>query len=177
MQYSSKQAEEQALLQTAFAMCAAARTAPKARGLDYLETLVLTGAEKDALADEMERLGATPDTAFFVRDADNVRTCGAVVLLGYKNVRRGLGESCGMCGHTDCAACASCGGACAFTHVDLGIAAGAAAAAAAAARVDNRIMFSIGRAAVSLGLLSERINDVLGIPLSISGKSPFFDRK
>ena len=51
------------------------------------------------------------------------------------------------------------------------------AAAAADARVDNRVMFSVGRAARSLGLLGASATLVLGIPLSVSGKSPFFDRK
>ena len=54
---------------------------------------------------------------------------------------------------------------------------GSAAAAAADARVDSRVMFSVGRAAKSLGLLGEKASLVLGLPLSISGKSPFFDRK
>ena len=45
------------------------------------------------------------------------------------------------------------------------------------ARVDNRVMFSVGRAARSLGLLGASVTLVLGIPLSVSGKSPFFDRK
>ena len=59
----------------------------------------------------------------------------------------------------------------------VGIAIGSAAAAAADARVDNRVMFSVGRAARSLGLLGASVTLVLGIPLSVSGKSPFFDRK
>ena len=59
----------------------------------------------------------------------------------------------------------------------IGIAIGSAAAAAADARVDSRVMFSVGRAAKSLGLLGEKASLVLGLPLSISGKSPFFDRK
>jgi len=42
-------------------------------------------------------------------------------------------------------------------------------------RVDNRIMFTIGKAASSLGLLGDH-KLIMGIPLSVSGKSPFFDR-
>jgi len=37
-------------------------------------------------------------------------------------------------------------------------------------------MFTIGKAAASLGLMGEH-ELVMGIPLSVSGKSPFFDRK
>lgn len=46
MKYEAGQMEEQAILETAAKMCAAARTAPKAKGLDRIVTLVLTGAEK-----------------------------------------------------------------------------------------------------------------------------------
>ncbi len=34
--------------------CAPPRAAPKARGIDYIRTLVLTGDDKGVLADEME---------------------------------------------------------------------------------------------------------------------------
>ena len=73
--------------------------------------------------------------------------------------------------------CCGKAGLCAWDAMDVGIAIGSAAAAAADARVDNRVMFSVGRAARSLGLLGASVTLVLGIPLSVSGKSPFFDRK
>jgi uncharacterized ferredoxin-like protein len=38
-------------------------------------------------------------------------------------------------------------------------------------------MFSAGRAAVNLHSLGVEVRVALGIPLSASGKSPFFDRK
>ena len=84
MKYEAGQMEEQAILETAAKMCAAARTAPKAKGLDRIVTLVLTGAEKDALADKMHEVanrefGDTPST--FHRDAENLRAAAAVVLL------------------------------------------------------------------------------------------------
>ena len=43
-------------------------------------------------------------------------------------------------------------------------------------RIDNRIMFTAGKAAASLGLLGDK-KLIFGIPLSVSGKSPYFDRK
>ena len=46
MIYRSEQMEEQAVLQAAAQMCAAARTAPKAKGIDEICTVVLTGKEK-----------------------------------------------------------------------------------------------------------------------------------
>jgi uncharacterized ferredoxin-like protein len=59
--------------------------------------------------------------------------------------------------------------------MDLGIALGSAVALVSDNRVDNRIMFTIGKAAAALGFLGE-YNLIMGIPLSVSGKSPFFDR-
>ena len=54
---------------------------------------------------------------------------------------------------------------------------GSAVGMAADCRVDSRVMFSVGKAAASLGLPSEKCQMVVGIPLSVSGKSPYFDRK
>ena len=177
MLISSKEAEQAAVLSTAEAMCAAARTAPKAKGVDLVETAILPGEDKERLADEMERLGAELSYGFFLRDAQNVRDSAAVVLVGVRYSQRGLGAGCSRCGFDGCAACASAGGVCVYDPLDLGIALGAAAAVAADRRVDNRIMFSCGRAANTLSLLGEDIPLVMGIPLSVSGKSPFFDRK
>ena len=55
--YESEYMEEKAALQTAAKMCAAARTAPKGHGKDTLHTLVLTGDEKERLAQKMEEVG------------------------------------------------------------------------------------------------------------------------
>lgn len=57
MLYKHDYMEEQAALQTAARMCAAARTAPKAHGKDTICTLVLTGEDKEALALKMEAVG------------------------------------------------------------------------------------------------------------------------
>ena len=173
----SKKAEEQAVLNLAYGVCAAVRTAPKACGIDVLETAILTGEDKKKLTAEMRRIGKNVGEAgsFFIRDADNVDACGAVVIVGAKYEVRGLGEMCGLCGFKDCAACSGAGAACIYAPLDLGIALGSAAALVADNRVDNRIMFTIGKAAASLGLLGE-YKMVMGLPLSVSGKSPFFDR-
>ncbi|MEG2083264.1 MAG: ferredoxin domain-containing protein, partial [Oscillospiraceae bacterium] len=48
---------------------------------------------------------------------------------------------------------------------------------ASSAHVDNRIMFSAGRAALEMGLFEKKIKIIMAIPLSVTGKSPFFDRK
>ena len=173
---SSEQAEQAALLSTAEAMCAAARTAPKAKGVDQIVSCILTGEEKDALADQMERMAETLSYGFFLRDAQNVRASQAVVLLGVQYGQRGLNAGCARCGFEDCAACAKSGGVCVYDPLDLGIAIGSAVSVAAQRRVDNRIMFSCGRAANAMGLL-KGAPLVTAIPLSVSGKSPYFDRK
>jgi len=173
---NSQKAEEQAILNLAYAICAAARTAPKACGIDHMETAVLTGEDKKKVTDEMRRMGEAIPAPFFIRDAGNVDASSAIVLIGVKYETRGLNERCGLCGFADCSACTAAGAACIFTGVDLGIALGSAAAIAADNRVDNRIMFTIGKAAASLGLMGD-YKLIMGIPLSASGKSPFFDRK
>ena len=172
----SSKAEEQAVLNLAYAMCAAARTAPKARGIDEMDTAVLTGEDKARLAEEMRRLGKELDAAFFIRDAGNVDASSAVVIIGVKYSTHGLNEKCQLCGFENCVKSAEANATCVFAPMNLGIALGSAAAMAAHAHADNRIMFSIGQAAVSLGLLGEH-RLIMGIPLSVSGKSPFFDRK
>ena len=78
MLYTSGEMEQQAVLNTAAKLCAAARTAPKAHGKDTIRTLVLTGEDKNRVADKMEEigtreLGAEKMPAWFGRDADNVR--------------------------------------------------------------------------------------------------------
>ena len=174
MKYESREMEERSVLATAAKMCAAARTAPKARGVDRIETLVLTGADKDRVADKMEEIfEATGEAnAFFKRDADNVRNSAAIVLIGTKKACTGL-TYCGFCGFGDCGNCAKNGGSCAFDYVNVGIALSSAAIAAQQDFVDNRIMFSIGKAWMELNA-----DDVVwfGIPLSVTGKSKYFDR-
>ena len=177
MIYNSDILEEQAVLHAAQKICAAARTAPKGKGLDNLATMVLTGDDKDALADEMERLSEPLNYAFFMRDAKNVRAAGAVALIGIREGKRGLNEGCGYCHFQNCADCAEKNGVCAFDAVDVGIALGSAVASAADERVDTRILFSAGRAAQSLGVMGGDVSMIFAIPISVSGKSPFFDRK
>lgn len=179
MIYESKQMEEQAVLQTAARMCAAARTAPKAHGKDTICTLVLTGQEKEKLAEKMVEIGQRDfgekaDT-WFVRDANNVLSAQAVVLVGVNKIYRSV-PHCLFCGFSNCGECKAAGGYCAFSYVDLGIALSSAVSAADSERIDSRIMFSIGKAAMEMFYMGDSIL-WHGIPLSVSGKSIFFDRK
>lgn len=168
--------EKEGVLEIARNICIAARTAPKGKGVDNLVTMVLTGDEKDELAAEMQRIGEETDVDFFVRDANNVRTAQALVLLGTKIAQLEI-SNCGYCGFKNCDENRKKSGICAFNPGDLGIAIGSAVSIAADHRVDNRVLFSAGRAALNLKLAGEEVKIAYGIPLSVSGKNPFFDRK
>jgi uncharacterized ferredoxin-like protein len=168
--------EQEGLMEAARAMCVAARTAPKARGTDNLAITVLTGEEKEKLAREMQRIFDEKGIAIFGRDAANIRQAGAVVIIGTRLSPLNL-PSCGFCGHADCKACEAIGGICAVNAGDLGIALGSAAGVAADRRVDCRVMFTVGRASINLGILGADVRIAYGLPLSAGPKNPFFDRK
>ena len=175
MRITSAAAEQAAVLHTAQLMLAAARTAPKGCGRDLLHGCIITGAEQGALADKMAELGAGEERPLFTRDAKNIRQAEAVVLLGSASEPLGL-QRCGYCGHGSCAGCAAAGGVCAFVTGDLGIALGSAVSVAADHRLDNRIMYTAGYAALQLQLLDKSVKIAYCIPLKVSGKNPFFDR-
>lgn len=150
----------------------AARTAPKARGTDNLELAVATDNSIVELAEKMRQLAVERNMEFLNRDAENILNCGAVVLFGMKISPLGL--NCGACGF------ATCGDKpknvpCFFNANDLGIAIGSAASLAADMRVDSRVMFSVGQAALELNLMPE-CSMILALPLAVKGKSIFFDR-
>lgn len=157
-------------------MMTAARTAPKARGTDLLEILTLTGDGLRELAAEMRSIAEAENRPGFARDAANVEQSQAVVVVATR--RRNIGLDCGMCGFATCAAKertvpeAPCG----FNLSDMGTAIGSAVSVAADRRVDNRIMYSIGIAALRMGIVGD-CHAALGVALSCSGKSPYFDRK
>lgn len=172
-----KDMERKAVEDVAALMCAAARTAPKGKGVDNLVTLVVTGKDKDRLAKEMRRVAEENSAGFFARDAGCVDNSQAVVLLGQRPVPFYL-PVCGYCGFQDCAENIEKSGVCAISMGDLGIAACSAATVAGLHHIDNRIMFSVGRAALNLKLFEDdSVREAYGIPLSVSGKSPYFDRK
>ncbi len=148
---NSKDSEDEAILNVAKLMVVAARTAPKARGEDKIKAAIVIGKEKDDLANTMENMGR-------VRDSNNVKQSGVVVLLGV-DFGKPMGEWINF----------------EAKLIDLGIALGSAVKVASELNVDNRIMYSIGRAAMKMGLM--KADEIQGIPLSIKGKNIFFDRK
>lgn len=167
--------EIEALKIVADLLCLAARTAPKTCGIDVILVRPATDDERRRLAAEMARIAQERQLAFFLRDSENVAQSPQVVLLAARSRRAGL-KGCNYCGFDGCAANEAAGGTCAFNHVDLGIAASSAAAVAGLHHADCRIMYSVGVAAQNLDLFGEPVVSALGLPLSATGKSPFFDR-
>jgi uncharacterized ferredoxin-like protein len=159
----------------------AAVTAPKSKGVSFVQTRVLTGEVLQKLADEMARFGQRSGKKDFDRDAKGVERSGAVVLIGLKD-SRAVGLDCGACGYPDCKtfeqqakpAQEFAGPTCAFRLLDMGIALGSAVKTASILNVDNRIMYRIGTVARHMQLVDWDF--VMGVPLSASGKNIFFDR-
>ncbi|MBM7624646.1 ferredoxin domain-containing protein [Sporohalobacter salinus] len=173
----NQEAEKDGVLQAAKLMTVAARTAPKGKGVDNLTTAIIgDGEEKEKLITEMKDIAEEFEAGFFKRDAENIAEADLVVLLGTKTEPIGV-PACGYCGFEDCTAQSqSENGVCAFNTGDLGIAVGSAVSKAADLRVDNRILFTAGKAAVRLGLLGEDVEIAYGIVLNAAGKNLFFDR-
>jgi len=182
-----EKAELEGVLAVARAMAVAARTAPKARGVDAIETLIVFGEDLDALASAMEEHGAkTVLSDAFKRDADNVRKSQAALLIGLRDLRPKKVEKpldCGGCGHGNCTGFLKAekkegkdfpGPVCLFQAIDLGIALSSASSVAARFHVDNRMMYTSGGPARNLGWMESQI--IIGIPLSCSGKNIYFDR-
>ena len=175
MIYNNIEAELRAARTVAELILAAARTAPKGCGADNLAAMIIDGEEKARLADQMRKIAKETGEDFFARDAGNVDASPVIVILGA--LRNPLGLShCSYCGFADCAEMLKSGANCAFTVTDLGIAVGSAVSIAADHRMDNRVMFSAGKAAIALGYLPDDVRVAYGIPLSASSKSIFFDR-
>ncbi len=172
----SQSAEKNAAMAVAELMVAAARTAPKGHAVDNLEILIVDGTEKDQLAEEMRKIEKETGIHFFARDAGNIDSSDVVVLFGTKISPIGC-PNCGFCGYKDCEENRKHGGICSFNPGDLGIAIGSAVSVAANHRCDNRVLFSAGKAALNLGYFDKAVKIAYGVPLSISGKNPFFDRK
>ena len=188
-QLKSKEVEKNAVAMAAALMAATARTAPKARGVDDTTSLVLDGEDLERLAKAMDYQATKKSeylSSVFKRDANSVRKSEIVLLLGVNGHPKKIEEplDCGACGYAGCEHLSKArrkikvkdfgGPTCAFQAMDLGIALGSAVKLAAELCIDNRMMYTIGVAAKELGLLDSDI--IIGIPLSVTGKNPYFDR-
>jgi uncharacterized ferredoxin-like protein len=172
---SSTEFEQEAARQVAALMATAARTAPKTRGVDNIRVVAVTDeADRQKLIDKMREISARENRPGLARDAGNIARSPAVVVIGVESNPVGL--NCGFCGKASCETLEAGGGVCTFNSIDLGIATASAAEMAGRLHVDNRVMYSIGRASLDLGWFGPKVTQALGIPLSVTGKSPFFDR-
>ncbi|NWF56421.1 MAG: hypothetical protein HXY45_16670 [Syntrophaceae bacterium] len=186
---TSKQAEQEAVLTAARLIMAAVTTSPKTRGVSSISSVLIQGEEKDRLALAMEEQFSKKGRRLesFPRDAQNIRRSAAALLIGVKGTLPKKPENplnCGACGYSSCAQFIRAekkrgedftGPLCAFQVMDLGIALGVAAKMAAEFNIDNRILYTAGAAAMTLGLLEADM--IVVLPLSISEKNIFFDRK
>ena len=172
----SAELEKDAVLITASHMAVAARTAPKTRGIDNIAISVIDDEKtKRLVISRMARISKKENRPSFGRDANSIIGSPAIVIIGVKSNPAGL--NCGFCGYATCEALKKTKGVCAYNSIDLGIAVSSATAMASRFHLDNRLMYSIGRASLDLKLFGADIGQALGIPLSATGKNPYFDRK
>ncbi len=174
---------EDAVLTVAKLMAISAETAPKGRGENYITTVIIEGKDLEKLGKEMITYGKVTKLDLFVRDGNNVLNSQACVLIGLKACKP-LGLNCGACGYESCGDLDEnypadenkdfTGPICLLRTLDMGIALGSAVKTASTHNVDNRIMYRAGVIALKLELIQADI--AMGIPLSVSGKSIFFDR-
>ena len=179
--------ESDAVKSVAGLMAIAARTAPKAVGLDSIHIEVLTGKEQEKLANQMIKTGKEIQMDFFWINGEQVKVSDATLLIGIEG-QKVLGINCGGCGHATCAERAKAAKAgknktalypgpnCVMKITDLGIAVGSAVKTASIHNVDNRVMFSAGVVALKMGML-KGCSVAYGIPLKASGKNIFWDMK
>ncbi len=172
---------QEAVKTVADLMVLSAITAPKTRGQDILEIKVLYGEEKDRVAEEMLKIAEERNISGYTRDGNNVKNSDALLLVGLKD-HKSCGFDCKACGFETCEEFENIktqgdfkGPNCAFRLLDLGIALGSAVKTSSLHNVDNRIMYRVGVALMRLDIMESNI--VMGVPLSVTGKNIYFDRK
>ena len=174
MLINERDTRHERLLLVANEMMTAARTAPKGKGIDIIEVMMLTGDTINYLSNGMLDYSEKTGMKFITRDANNILHAEAIVLIGTKLKTQNL--NCGYCGFATCAEKMVIKEVpCAINTVDVGIAIGSACSVASDHRVDSRVMFSVGRVAQEMNLMPG-CSSIYGIPISGSTKNPFFDR-
>lgn len=168
-------------------MAAAARTAPKAGGKDFLEIVVITDDnDLNRIAERMKEYAPeSTNEAFWLRDAANAEKSQAILLVGLREPVT-AGYDCGGCGYSNCKEFREKrqmsekemgynGPHCIMRMIDIGVALSSAAKTAGMLNIDNRVQQRVAAAARDLGYINCEV--AMGVPVSISGKSPYFDRK
>lgn len=173
MIYNEREVRRNQVIEAAKQMMTAARTAPKAKGEDLLEIKLVTDDDIKVLSDKLHLMGEEMGRGGLMRDAMNILSADAILLIGTRQLPMGL--NCAYCGAATCESRGE-GTPCAMNLIDVGIAIGSACATAADLRLDTRVMYSAGYAAQTLGWMPE-CTATIAIPISASAKNPFFDRK
>ena len=177
-------AETEAVKTVAGLMALAARTAPKAVGIDSITIEIVTGKEQEKIGEKMIQIAAETGMDFFRTNGEQLKASVATVFIGVSG-EKSLGLNCGGCGHKSCADMTKAwtaakshktdykGPNCVVKVTDLGIAIGSAVKTASIHNVDNRVMYSAGVAAMKLGMFKE-CSIVYGIPLAATGRNIYF---
>jgi uncharacterized ferredoxin-like protein len=172
----SNELERDGVIEIANKMAVTARTSPKTRGIDNIEVVAIDDeATKKKVIEKMKDISKKENRPSFLRDADSIGLSPVFIVIGVKSNPAGL--NCGFCGYPTCAELGKTRGICSYNSIDLGIAIDSAAGIANSFHADNRVMYSIGRACLDLKIFDQTVKQALGIPLSVTGKNPFFDRK
>lgn len=172
----SSEMEREAAISVAQLMAAAARTAPKTRGIDNIEIAAIDDEDmKNRLIRKMREISISEKRPSWERDANAIVNSRVIIVIGVKSNASGL--NCGFCGYPTCEELKKTKGMCAYNSIDLGIAVSSAIGIASQFHIDNRVMYSIGKASLELKFFEGDVKQALGIPLSVTGKNPFFDRK
>lgn len=170
---NERDSRHEQVLVAARQIMAAARTAPKAKGVDIIEIALIEGNDLKRLSDKMVAMVEENGMKFFLRDANNILQAECIILIGTRQLAQGL--NCAHCGYSICSD-KPIAVPCAINTIDVGIAIGSACSMAADMRLDSRVLFSAGLAAQQLNLLKD-CSQVFAIAISASSKNPFFDRK
>ena len=88
------------VLHVARHMMTAARTAPKAKGIDIIEVALVTGEDLKRLSARMVDMAEELGMKFFLRDAENILQAECIVIIGTREQAQGL--NCGHCGFPTC---------------------------------------------------------------------------
>ncbi len=172
----NEEVELEGILNIAKLMAVSARTAPKSKGIDNIVIALVTGEDIEKIRKKMKEIGKRENIPFFIRDSVCLESCKAILLIGVKKNPLGL-SYCSYCGFKNCGEMKKNGANCFFNIVDLGIAVSSAINTASLIHADTRVMFSIGKTAKDMKIMPDDVEQILGIPLSATGKNPYFDRE
>jgi uncharacterized ferredoxin-like protein len=189
-----KESNQQAVIMAGRLMLAAATTAPQHGGAGVMEGCLVYGDDEiEDIACKLEELSSVKKQwdEGFRREANMVRESQAVLFLGCYRSYDPFGGACGRClgNQGDPKEGTKCvkfretpklkdapfpGPVCSYRISDLGYCVGSALWIAGRLFIDTKPRFPVGLAGMKLGYLP-RSKFIVGLPLSITPKSPFDD--